>query len=178
MKLLQRWRVSSFIWTESADTCITRVNEGQESQSKSRLLHISSSSNIHTVSGRRGKVGADGYFLYMQLAHDDRGDMSLRGSDQQEVKATLHFLLRTEKQERDRRRMEEIKRIKITLHLLLVLIQFTGKNKYTYKSLSVWIIRIIPDCLCLLLKVKSFTDVLWHKSGTFRGLIFMRTLIL
>ena len=87
VKLLQRWRVSSFIWTESTDICITHVNEGQESQSKSRLLHISSSSNIHTVSGRRGKVGADGYFLNMQLAHDHRGDMSLRGSDQQEVNA-------------------------------------------------------------------------------------------
>ncbi|XP_047194174.1 uncharacterized protein LOC124851042 isoform X2 [Hippoglossus stenolepis] len=61
----------------------------------------------------------------MQLAHDDRGDVSLRGSDQQEVNATLHFLLRTEKQKRERRRMDEIKRIKMSLHLLLVLIPFT-----------------------------------------------------
>ncbi|XP_053301553.1 uncharacterized protein LOC128460399 isoform X2 [Pleuronectes platessa] len=61
----------------------------------------------------------------MQLAHDDRGDMSLRGSDPQEVNPTLHFLLRTEKQRRERRRMDEIKRIKMSLHLLLVLIPFT-----------------------------------------------------
>ncbi|XP_053301443.1 uncharacterized protein LOC128460320 isoform X2 [Pleuronectes platessa] len=61
----------------------------------------------------------------MQLAHDDRGDMSLRGSDPQEVNTTLHFLLRTEKQRRERRRMDEIKRIKMSLHLLLVLIPFT-----------------------------------------------------
>ena len=33
--------------------------------------------------------------------------------------------------------MDEIKQIKMSLHLLLVLIQFTGKNKYTYKTLSV-----------------------------------------
>ncbi|XP_047194167.1 uncharacterized protein LOC124851213 isoform X2 [Hippoglossus stenolepis] len=70
-------------------------------------------------------VGAEGYFLYMQLAHDDRGDVSLRGSDQQEVNATFHFLLRTEKQKREGRRMDEIKRIKMSLHLLLVLIPFT-----------------------------------------------------
>ena len=43
VKCLQRWRVSSFIWTESTDLCITHVNEGQVSESKSRLLHISSS---------------------------------------------------------------------------------------------------------------------------------------
>ncbi|XP_053301439.1 uncharacterized protein LOC128460317 isoform X2 [Pleuronectes platessa] len=61
----------------------------------------------------------------MQLAHDDRGDMSLRGSDPQEVNPTFHFLLRTEKQRRERRRMDEIKRIKLSLHLLLVLIPFT-----------------------------------------------------
>ncbi|XP_053301451.1 uncharacterized protein LOC128460322 isoform X6 [Pleuronectes platessa] len=61
----------------------------------------------------------------MQLAHDDRGDMSLRGSDPQEVNPTLHFLLRTEKQRRERRRMDEIKRIQMSLHLLLVLIPFT-----------------------------------------------------
>ncbi|XP_062266985.1 uncharacterized protein LOC133973254 isoform X2 [Platichthys flesus] len=61
----------------------------------------------------------------MQLAHDDRGDMSLRGSDQQEVNTTLHFLLRTEKQRRERRRMDETKRIQMSLHLLLVLIPFT-----------------------------------------------------
>ncbi|XP_053301549.1 uncharacterized protein LOC128460397 isoform X5 [Pleuronectes platessa] len=61
----------------------------------------------------------------MQLAHDDRGDMSLRGSDPQEVNTTLHFLLRTEKQRRERRRMDEIKRIQMSLHLLLVLIPFT-----------------------------------------------------
>ncbi|XP_053301432.1 uncharacterized protein LOC128460315 isoform X2 [Pleuronectes platessa] len=61
----------------------------------------------------------------MQLAHDDRGDMSLRGSDPQEVNPTLQFLLRTEKQRRERRRMDEIKRIKMSLHLLLVLIPFT-----------------------------------------------------
>ncbi|XP_053301435.1 uncharacterized protein LOC128460316 isoform X2 [Pleuronectes platessa] len=51
--------------------------------------------------------------------------MSLRGSDPQEVNTTLHFLLRTEKQRRERRRMDEIKRIKMSLHLLLVLIPFT-----------------------------------------------------
>ncbi|XP_062241706.1 uncharacterized protein LOC133951651 isoform X6 [Platichthys flesus] len=62
----------------------------------------------------------------MQLAHDDRGDMSLRGIDQQEVNATFHLLLRTEKQKREKRRMDEIKRIKISLHLLLVLILFTA----------------------------------------------------
>ena len=73
----------------------------------------------------------------MQLAHDDRGNKSLRGSDQQEVDATSHFLLRSQKQKRDRRRMDEIKRIKMSLHLLLVLIQFTGENKYTYTTLSV-----------------------------------------
>ncbi|XP_062267594.1 uncharacterized protein LOC133973635 isoform X1 [Platichthys flesus] len=50
--------------------------------------------------------------------------MSLRGSDQQEVHSTLHFLLRTEKQRRERRRMDEIKRIQMSL-LLLVLIPFT-----------------------------------------------------
>ncbi|XP_062266718.1 uncharacterized protein LOC133973089 isoform X2 [Platichthys flesus] len=61
----------------------------------------------------------------MQLAHDDRGDMSLRGSDPQEVNTTLHFLLRTEKQRRERRRMDETKRIQMSLHLLLVLIPFT-----------------------------------------------------
>ncbi|XP_053300603.1 uncharacterized protein LOC128459768 isoform X2 [Pleuronectes platessa] len=61
----------------------------------------------------------------MQLAHDHRGDMSLRGSDPQEVNTTLHFLLRTEKQRRERRRMDEIKRIQMSLHLLLVLIPFT-----------------------------------------------------
>ncbi|XP_053301441.1 uncharacterized protein LOC128460319 [Pleuronectes platessa] len=61
----------------------------------------------------------------MQLAHDDRGDMSLRGSDPQEVNPTLHFLLRTEKQRIERRRMDEIKRIQMSLHLLLVLIPFT-----------------------------------------------------
>ncbi|XP_062267592.1 uncharacterized protein LOC133973633 isoform X2 [Platichthys flesus] len=61
----------------------------------------------------------------MQLAHDDRGDMSLRGSDPQEVNTTLHFLLRAEKQRRERRRMDEIKRIQMSLHLLLVLIPFT-----------------------------------------------------
>ncbi|XP_053278457.1 uncharacterized protein LOC128439945 [Pleuronectes platessa] len=52
--------------------------------------------------------------------------MSLRGSDQQEAITTLHLLLRTEKQRRERRRMDEIKRIKISLHLLLVLIPFTA----------------------------------------------------
>ncbi|XP_062241703.1 uncharacterized protein LOC133951651 isoform X3 [Platichthys flesus] len=108
----------------------------------------------------------------MKLALDHQGDKSLRGIDQQEAITTLHLLLRTEKQRRERRRMDEIKRIKISLHLLLVLIPFTALAEQ-YSSI---IIRVGAEVTLPCLNVREdhvncgatdwvFEDSVWTRSA-------------